>query len=298
MKLAAIDIGSNAVRLLFINVYETENGPRYVKDAMYRVPLRLGEDVFKKGKLSKKKTKDFVNTMQAFKKLMKVHDPVAYMACATSAMREAANAEEVLAKIRKKSGLKIAVISGQEEADFLFSNHVERFQAEPNKNYLYVDVGGGSTELILISNGEKIDRKSFNIGTLRLRDGMVEDKEWEKMVKWMRHLNEKYAPMIGVGTGGNINTMLKYFSKSKKQAMDIEVIRETYNKLKDLSFEEKIIKYSLKPDRADVIVPAAQIFLKVMDTLGMQTMTIPKVGLADGMIHQMFEQIMKDIAED
>jgi exopolyphosphatase / guanosine-5'-triphosphate,3'-diphosphate pyrophosphatase len=175
---------------------------------------------------------------------------------------------------------------------------VERFQSEPNKNYLYVDVGGGSTELILISNGEKIDRKSFNIGTLRLRDGMVDASEWEKMDKWMRRLNGKYAPMIGVGTGGNINTMLKYFSKSKKQVMDIEVIRDTYNKLKDLSFEEKVIKYSLKPDRADVIVPAAQIFLKVMDTLGMDTMTIPKVGLADGMIHQMFEQIMKDIAEE
>jgi exopolyphosphatase / guanosine-5'-triphosphate,3'-diphosphate pyrophosphatase len=298
LKLAAIDIGSNAVRLLFINVYETEHGPRYVKDAMYRVPLRLGEEVFKKGKLSKKKIKDFVCTMQAFKKLIKVHDPVAYMACATSAMREASNADEVLAKIKKKAGLKITVISGQEEADFLFSNHVERFQPEPNKNYLYVDVGGGSTELILISNGDKIDRKSFNIGTLRLRDGMVEASEWEKMDKWMRRLREKYDPMIGVGTGGNINTMLKYFSKSKRQIMEVDVIRDTYQKLKDLTLEEKIIKYSLKPDRADVIVPAAQIFLRVMDTLEMSTMTIPKVGLADGMIHQMFEQIMNDIAED
>lgn len=298
MKLAAIDIGSNAVRLLFIHVYETENGPKYVKDAMYRVPLRLGEDVFKKGKLSKKKVKDFVYTMQAFKKLIKVHEPVAYMACATSAMREASNGEEVLDKIKKKAGIKITIISGQEEADFLYSNHVERFQAEPDKNYLYVDVGGGSTELILISKGEKVDRKSFNIGTLRIRDNMVNEKEWLKMDEWMKRLNDKYGPLIGVGTGGNINTMLKYFSKSKRQMLDIEVIRETYNELKDLSSEERIIRYSLKPDRADVIVPAAQIYLRVMDTLGIEAMAIPKVGLADGMIHQMFEQIMRDIAEE
>lgn len=297
MKLAAIDIGSNAVRLLFINVYETPEGPKYVKDAMYRVPLRLGEEVFKKGKLSKKKVKDFVNTMQAFKKLMKVHDPVAYMACATSAMREASNAEEVIQKIKKKAGIKISVISGQEEADILFSNHVEQFQPDPNLNYMYIDVGGGSTELILICKGEKVDRRSFDIGTLRLRDGKVEDKTWLEMEYWLLALRDKYAPLKAVGTGGNINTIQKYFNKSKSEELSLQSIQETYDKLKGLSLEEKILQFSLKPDRADVIVPAAQIFIKVMTILNIESIIIPKVGLADGMVHQMFEQIMQDIAE-
>lgn len=297
MKLAAIDIGSNAVRLLFINVYETPEGPKYVKDAMYRVPLRLGEEVFKKGKLSKKKVKDFVYTMQAFKKLMKVHDPVAYMACATSAMREASNAEEIIQKIKKKSDIKITVISGQEEADILFSNHVEQFQPDPNLNYMYIDVGGGSTELILICKGEKIDRRSFDIGTLRLRDGKVDDKVWLDMEYWLLALRDKYAPLKAVGTGGNINTIQKYFNKTKSAELSLQVIQDTYEKLNVLSLEEKILQFSLKPDRADVIVPAAQIFIKVMTILNIESVIIPKVGLADGMIHQMFEQIMQDIAE-
>jgi exopolyphosphatase/guanosine-5'-triphosphate,3'-diphosphate pyrophosphatase len=178
LKLAAIDIGSNAVRLLFIHVYETEDGYKYVKDALYRVPLRLGEDVFSKGKLSKSKTKDFINTMVAFKKLIKVFEPIEYMACATSAMRDASNGKEVLSKIYKKTGLKVKIISGQEEADILFSNHIEKLQPDPKQNYLFIDIGGGSTELILISKGEMIDRKSFNIGTLRLRDNQVESKIW------------------------------------------------------------------------------------------------------------------------
>lgn len=297
MKLAAIDIGSNAVRLLFINVYETPDGPSYVKDAMYRVPLRLGEEVFKKGKLSKKKIKDFVNTMQAFKKLMKVHDPVAYMACATSAMREAENAKEVLEKIKKKTGIKITVISGQEEADILFSNHVEQFQPDPDLNYMYIDVGGGSTELVLISKGEKKDRRSFNIGTLRLRDGKITDKEWLNMEYWLMGLRDKYPSMKAVGTGGNINTIQKYFNKSKGSELTRQAIQDTYNLLTPLTLEERILKYSLKPDRADVIVPAAEIFLKVMTIMDIQKIIIPKVGLADGMVHQMFEQILEDLAE-
>lgn len=297
MKLAAIDIGSNAVRLLFINVYETPEGPKYVKDAMYRVPLRLGEEVFRKGKLSKKKVKDFIYTMQAFRKLMKVHDPVAYMACATSAMREAANAEEVIQKIKKKTGIKISIISGQEEADILFSNHVEQFQPDPNLNYLYIDVGGGSTELILISKGEKADRRSFNIGTLRLRDGKVSDQEWLDMEYWLMGIRDQYAPMKAVGTGGNINTIQKYFNKSKSPELSLQTIQDTYDQLKPLSLEEKILRFSLKPDRADVIVPAAEIFIKVMRLLNIESIIIPKVGLADGMVHQMFEQILRDIAE-
>lgn len=297
MKLAAIDIGSNAVRLLLVHVHETKEGPTYVKDALYRVPLRLGEDVFTKGKLSKNKIKDFVNTMIAFKKLMKVYQPVAYMACATSAMRDANNGKEVLEKIKSKAGIEIRIITGQEEADLIFSNHVEKLQPNPARNYLFIDVGGGSTELILVSKGEMVDRKSFNIGTLRLREKMVSEKTWKEMDKWLGDFKEKYPDIIAVGTGGNINTMQKYFSKSKKMEMPCSTIHETYAALKDLSIEERMLQYSLKPDRADVIVPAAEIFIRITDALGTETILVPKVGLADGMVHQMFEQLIAQMAK-
>lgn len=296
MKLAAIDIGSNAVRLLFVHVHETSDGPTYVKDALYRVPLRLGEDVFTKGKLSKAKIKDFVNTMIAFKKLMKVYQPVAYMACATSAMRDASNGKEVLDKIKKKSGIKVNIITGQEEADFIYSNHVEKLQPDPERNYLFIDVGGGSTELILVSKGEMVDRKSFNIGTLRLREKMVSDKIWKEMEKWLEDFKENYPDTIAVGTGGNINTMQKYFSKSKKMEMPCSTIYETYAALKDLSLQERMLRYSLKPDRADVIVPAAEIFIRITNVLGVDSILVPKVGLADGMVHQMFEELISHIS--
>lgn len=295
MKLAAIDIGSNAVRLLFIHVYETESGYNYVKDALYRVPLRLGEDVFSKGKLSKNKIEDFENTMSAFKKLMKVYKPISYMACATSAMRDASNGSEVLKKIYKKTGLKIEIITGQQEADILFSNHVEKLQPDPKQNYLFIDIGGGSTELILVSKGEMVDRKSFNIGTLRLRDHHVQSKTWLDFDNWLNHFKTNYSDIVAVGTGGNINTMQKYFSKSKKTEMPCSIIEETYKTLKDLSVQDRILKYSLKPDRADVIVPAAEILLRVTNILGVQTILVPKVGLADGMIHMLFEKMTKNL---
>ncbi len=295
MKLAAIDIGSNAVRLLFINVYETDNGYTYVKDALYRVPLRLGEDVFSQGKLSKEKIKDFENTMVAFEKLIKVYQPINYMACATSAMRDASNGKQVLEKIYDKTGLKVKIISGQEEADILFSNHVEKLQPDPLQNYLFIDIGGGSTELIMVNNGKMVDRKSFNIGTLRLRDNSVEPKKWIDLDNWVLHFKSNYPNIIAVGTGGNINTMQKYFSKSKKLEMPCSVIQDTYDNMKDLSVKERILKYSLKPDRADVIVPAAQILLRITNLLEVEKIVVPKVGLADGMIHMMFEKLTKKL---
>lgn len=297
MKLAAIDIGSNAVRLLFINVYDTPEGPQFVKDAMYRVPLRLGDEVFQKGKLPKEKTKELIYTMQAFKKLMKVHQPVAYMACATSAMRDASNAEAVLDKVKKKSGIRITVITGQEEAEMIFSNHVEKLSTDPNSNYLYIDVGGGSTELVLMSGGKQIDKYSFNIGTLRLKHGQIKAHDWALLDKWLLQYKGKFSPLFGIGSGGNINTMIKYFGKSKKPELELSVIEETYKKLKDLSVEERILKYNMKPDRADVIVPAAEIFLRIMQQLGIDRIMIPKVGLADGMVHQMYEEILRELEE-
>ena len=215
MKFAAIDIGSNAVRLIFTNVYETETGAQFVKDAMYRVALRLGEEVFLNGKISKKKDAEMLSTMKAFKHLIDIHQPVQIMACATSAMRDAKNAKEIVQKIYKKTGIDIKIISGQKEAELILSNHVERFSLDENKNYLYIDVGGGSTELILISEGKLVDKWSFNIGTLRMTLNKVKPKHWQDLDTWIDHFKEKYQPLYGIGSGGNINTIQKQFVKRK-----------------------------------------------------------------------------------
>lgn len=293
MKFAAIDIGSNAVRLIFINVYETPAGPQFVKDAMYRVALRLGEEAFLKGKISSKKEEEMLSTMKAFKHLIDVHKPVQIMACATSAMRDAKNAKEVVAKVFRKTGIDIKIITGQKEAELIFSNHVEKFQLDQNKNYLYIDVGGGSTELILLSKGKLVDKWSFNIGTLRMTLGKVKEKHWKELDVWVDHFKGKYKPLYGIGSGGNINTIQKHFVKRKEQEVHYSDLKHTLEKLEGLSIDERILKYGFRPDRADVIVPAATIFMHIMERLNIDTLYVPKVGLGDGMIHEMYDNLTK-----
>lgn len=293
MKFAAIDIGSNAVRLIFINVYETPAGPQFVKDAMYRVALRLGEESFLKGKISKSKEEELLSTMKAFKHLIDIHKPVDIMACATSAMRDAKNAKDITAKVFKKTGIDIKIISGQKEAEFILSNHVEKFQLDVNKNYLYIDVGGGSTELILLSKGKLVDKWSFNIGTLRMTLGKVKDKHWKELDVWVDHFRGKYKPLYGIGSGGNINTIQKHFVKRKDPEVHYSDLESTLSTLGKLSVEERILKYGFRPDRADVIVPATTIFMHIMERLKIDTLFVPKVGLGDGMIHEMYEKITK-----
>lgn len=293
MKFAAIDIGSNAVRLIFVNVYQTPNGNEFVKDAMYRVALQLGEDAFKKGSFSKKKIDDFLSTMKAFKHLINVHQPVQVMACATSAMRDAQNSKAVVDLIHKKTGIAIEVISGQREAELVLSNHVEHLDLEKHINYLYIDVGGGSTELALLNRGKTIIKESFNIGTIRLNLGKVKDKEWQKMEDWLLALKSKYKSIQGIGIGGNINSIQKIFSSSKKTRISKKIIETAYNELEPLSLEQKITQYQLKPDRAEVIVSAAQIFNFILETTDIEELIVPKVGLGDGMIHFMVENFKK-----
>jgi len=293
MKFAAKDIGSNAVRLIFINVYETPAGTQFVKDAMYRVALRLGEEAFLKGKISSKKEEEMLSTMKAFKHLIDVHKPVQIMACATSAMRDAKNAKEVVTRVFKKTGIDIKIISGQQEAELIFSNHVEKFQLDQTKNYLYIDVGGGSTELILLSKGKLVDKWSFNIGTLRMTLGKVKEKHWKELDVWVDHFKGKYKPLYGIGSGGNINTIQKYFVKRKEQEVHYSDLQHTLEKLQGLSIDERILKYGFRPDRADVIVPAATIFLHIMQRLNIDTLYVPKVGLGDGMIHEMYDNLTK-----
>ncbi|MFN8238738.1 MAG: exopolyphosphatase [Chitinophagales bacterium] len=293
MKFAAIDIGSNAVRLIFINVYETPAGPQFIKDAMYRVALRLGEEAFLKGKISKLKETEMLSTMKAFKHLIDIHKPVQIMACATSAMRDAKNAKEIVQKIYKKTGIRIQIISGQKEAELILSNHVEKFQLESDKNYLYIDVGGGSTELILLSKGKLVDKWSFNIGTLRMTLGKVKEKHWKELDVWVDHFKGKYQPLYGIGSGGNINTIQKHFVKRKEQDVHFDDLALTLKSLEKLSVDERILKYGFRPDRADVIVPAAKIFMHIMDRLNIDTLFVPKVGLGDGMIHEMYDKMVK-----
>lgn len=293
MKFAAIDIGSNAARLIFINVYETPEGPQFVKDAMYRVALRLGEESFLKGKLSKEKTAELISTMKAYKHLIDVHRPVQVMACATSAMRDAKNAKEIVEKVYKKTGIQIDIISGQREAELVMTNHVEKFTLDENKNYLYIDVGGGSTELILLSRGKVIDKRSFNIGTLRMSMGKVKETHWRDLYVWLESYKKKYHPLFGIGVGGNINTIQKHFIRGKQTEVFYKDLEYTLKQLEPLSVDERILKYGFKPDRADVIVPATQIFLRIMRVVDMDTLYVPKVGLGDGMIHLMYEKMQR-----
>lgn len=289
MKFAAIDIGSNAVRLIFVNVYETENGVQYVKDAMYRVALRLGEEAFINGEFSEKKTKDILSTMKAYKHLIAIHQPVQVMACATSAMRDAKNSGVIVEKVFKKTGIKIEVISGHREAEFVLSNHVETLDLKHHHNYLYIDVGGGSTELILLSKGKTIDKQSFNIGTLRISMGNDKKEQWRLMQKWLTEISTKYKHIQGIGVGGNINTIQKSFAKAKSIFVHENDIQNTLDKLEHLSIDERIIQFGLRPDRADVIVPAAKIFKFIMNHANISSLMVPKVGLGDGMIHYMYE---------
>ncbi|MCB0513088.1 MAG: exopolyphosphatase [Bacteroidetes bacterium] len=287
MKYAAIDIGSNAVRLIFTNVYHTPEGKQYIKDAMYRVALRLGEESFTRGSFSKSKIEDMLSTMKAFKNLIDVHKPRKVMACATSAMRDASNSQEIVDLVHKKTGIQIEIISGQREAEFVLSNHVELYDFKEHTNYLYIDVGGGSTEIILLSGGKTIAKRSFDIGTLRMCMGKVKDKQWEKLETWLLEINSTYSNIQGIGVGGNINSIQKLFANSKKTIATKHTIETTIHKLEKLSIEERIIQYQLKPDRADVIVPAAKIFNFIMGKAAIENLIVPKVGLGDGMIHYM-----------
>jgi exopolyphosphatase/guanosine-5'-triphosphate,3'-diphosphate pyrophosphatase len=290
LKFAAIDLGSNAVRLIFINVYETPSGPQFIKDAMYRVALRLGEESFLKEKISKEKEDELISTMKAFRHLIDVHKPVQVMACATSAMRDAKNAKALVNKVYKKTGIDIKIISGQKEAELILSNHVEKFQLHENKDYLYIDVGGGSTELILLSKGKLVDKWSFNIGTLRMTLGKIKDKHWNELDIWVDNFKGKFPSLKGIASGGNINTIQKYFVKRKDPEVHYSDLDLTLRTLDRLSVEERILKYGFRPDRADVIVPAAKIFMHIMQRLDIETLFVPKVGLGDGMIHLMYEK--------
>lgn len=288
MKFAAIDIGSNAIRLLIEEVHIDEGKFHIEKVSLTRIPVRLGEDVFTKGKISKEKTSQLIKTMKAFWYLMDVHEIEFYRACATSAMREAKNRRQVIKKVRDESNIDIELLSGDDEADLIFSNYFAQ-NLNVKGNYLYIDVGGGSTELTLIKNGKRIKGKSFELGTVRILSGAVDKKVWTEAKKWIQSAVKQTDVITAIGTGGNINTLFKFAGKKPSQNISFNEINEHYQSIKQLSFEQRITKLKMKPDRADVIIPACEIYLRLMEYSGIQQMIVPKIGLADGIILDLFE---------
>ena len=289
MKFAAIDVGSNAVRLLFTQVFENKDETFFKKDSLFRVPIRLGEDVFVKRKISEKKKDSLIKTMMAFKYLIEAYDPLDYMAIATAAMREAENSREIVKAIESEAGIDLQIIDGQREAEIIYSNHIAE-KLDKEGNYLYIDVGGGSTELTLISGSVIVNSHSFKLGTVRLLEKQVSKTEWQRMKDWIKENTSEYPSITGIGTGGNINKILKMSLKEEGETLSYKNIKTIYDSVNSYSFEDRISKLNLRPDRADVIIPATKIFLKTIKWADIKELYVPSIGLSDGIIHVLYEK--------
>ncbi len=291
MRLAAIDIGSNAARLLISDVVIDAKGQtQFNKINLVRVPLRLGFDVFEYGKISDEKKYMIVQTIKAYKHLLNVYNVKSLKACATSAMRDATNAEEVLKKIKTETGIDINVISGDEEATYIYQNHIAE-NLDKEHSYLYIDVGGGSTELTFFSNGKLRYKESFNIGTIRLLKGMVTESNWDDMKDHLRNNTKSSLPMIAIGSGGNINKVFSISKKKEGKPLSLQLLKDYLKELSAFSVEDRINIYKLREDRADVIVPALQIYVNVMRWANIDEIYVPKIGLADGLIQSLYEEL-------
>ena len=291
MRYGAIDIGSNAVRLMVKEIREEAHGLKSDKVAYTRIPIRLGDDVFETGRIGPAKAEALMHAMAGFRRLLEAMGISNYRACATSAMREAENGPDVVRDIRAQTGVDIEVISGREEADLIFSNFALN-RMEADQDYLYVDVGGGSTELTLIRDGQRVEAKSFRIGSVRLLKGKVSPQVREDMAAWCHNLRAQHdvkAPVV-IGTGGNINRLFKLAGGRGKAPISKAALERTLDTLNAATYEEKLDRYGLKPDRADVIVPACLIYLEAMALFEADTVIVPKVGLGDGMVLQLHRQ--------
>lgn len=290
MKIAAIDIGSNAARLLINEVKINNKKPEFIKLNLLRIPLRLGMDVFTLGKIGEEREKMVVDSMKIFSDLMKVYKVDHYRACATSAMRDAANGQEIIKEVKETSGIDIEIISGDEEATLVFENHVAEGM-DKEFSYLYIDVGGGSTELTFYENGKMKYEKSFNIGTIRLLNNLVTLDNWKEMkVEIQKNITSK-KPIVAIGSGGNIN---KVFSMSKTKdgkPMSLSHLKKVYKEFNELTVEERMTRYNLREDRADVLVYALKIFNNVMTWADISRIFVPKISVADGLIHNIYSHL-------
>lgn len=291
MLYAVIDVGSNAARLLFANAYGDLEDIKVEKATLIRIPLRLGKDVFSIGKISKEKEKNFIKTMRAYKLLTEVYKPIDFRACATAAMREASNSEEIANKIRKTIGIDIEVITGAEEASIIRNTNRIVFN-NPDRLTIFIDVGGGSTEISAQKDGELLKLKSFKIGTIRLLHDQFEKNIWHEINDWLEEFSSDFDNMNVVGSGGNINKINKLFGEKDSIFLDINQIQNSYDLLSRMTIEERMNQFGMREDRADVIVPAAEIYLKLMHIIEAKHIAVPKIGLADGMIHQLYRQYL------
>jgi len=289
VRYAAIDIGSNAVRLMIADIAEEEGKYSYKKNTLVRVPLRLGDDAFLDKKISVRKADDLIKTMVAFKNLMDVYQVSAYLACATSAMRESSNGAELIARVKVEAGLDLEIIHGQREANIIYHNHIEE-NLDIHKSYLYIDVGGGSTELSVFVNKIPVASRSFDIGTIRMLDNQDKEETWEEMRVWIKEQTKDCKNLMGIGTGGNINKLFKLSKEKEGTPLTFLKLKTLYNHLNNHSLKERIQVLGLNPDRADVIIPAAEIFITVLKWTGIKQLHVPRVGLADGIINLLIEE--------
>ncbi|HQW43892.1 MAG: exopolyphosphatase [Chitinophagaceae bacterium] len=296
MRLAAIDIGSNAARLLITDVISGPQGiPDFIKAVLVRVPLRLGFDVFDKGEISPAKVEKIIKTIKSYKLLLDVYEVKHLKACATSAMRDAANAKDIIKKVKAETGIEIEIISGDQEASFIYENHIAE-NMNIAESYLYIDVGGGSTELTFFSDGKMIFKKSFNIGTIRLLKNQVNEATWDEMKEFIRSKTKGHHHVTAIGSGGNINKIFSISKRKEGKPLTLDLLRDYYKEFSNLSLAQRISLHKLREDRADVIVPALLIYINAMRWADAEEIFVPKIGLADGLIHTLFEEVrLKEI---
>ncbi len=289
MRFASIDIGSNAVRLLLCNVIEESKDTHFKKNELIRMPIRLGDDAFLNGRVSEEKGRKLINTMKAFKYLIEVFDSVSYRACATSAMRDAENGNEIIEQIKKEAAVKVEIIDGKTEAEIIYSNHIAEY-LEHNHSYLYIDVGGGSTQLTLFAGNKIVFSQSFNVGTIRFLHNTVSKEYWTYFKETVKEITRDAHPLTAIGSGGNINKLFKMLGKKDNKPVYYDKLKELHEYISGFTIEERTTQLGLNPDRADVIVPAAKIFLTVMKNGGIQEMIVPQIGLSDGIVHLLYEE--------
>jgi len=290
MILAAIDIGSNAARLLIseASVY-TDGSVDFTKLCLLRIPLRLGFDVFDKGYVSDEKKTKLIESLKAYKILMDIYKVEDFRACATSAMRDAANGNEILADIYNETGIRVEIISGQYEANIIYETHIAE-KLSSNKSYLYIDVGGGSTEVTMFADNHTIFKESFNIGTIRMLHNKVTEEQWEHMKWYIKTYTKGHQPLEAIGTGGNINKIFSISKRKEGKPLSLDLLKDYLKELSNTTVEERRHLYQFRADRADVIVPALQIYTSVMRWAEADEIYVPKVGLADGLIKMLYNQ--------
>lgn len=292
MVLAAIDIGSNASRLLIADLNGKGKNMEFNKMNLVRVPLRLGMDVFKLSRIGPKREAMLINTMQAYRHLMEAYGVEQFRACATSAMRDAQNSQTIIEDVKNRTGIPIEIISGEQEASLVFKNHIAEMLSKEHA-YLYIDVGGGSTELNFYVKGKQIFKKSINIGTIRLLEGQWTEKDWNLLKMLVEEKIKCNLPITAIGSGGNINKIFSLSKTKEGKPLSLRTLRNYYKKFEMLSVPERMRQYKIREDRADVIVPALEIYIQIMRWTGAQEIYVPKIGVADGLIRDLYAKIQK-----